>query len=124
MGFKIIQKEGEKMIDCENVLLNYENHVLKIKIQGDIDHHSAKGIREKIDNAIFSKRPSMVVLDLSVVDFMDSSGLGLVMGRYANSIEIGADFMIFKPCDKVRKILRLAGIERIMDIKGDYDEAK
>lgn len=107
------------MTECESIEIIYEKHVLKIKIRGDIDHHSAKGIRDKIDNEIFSKRPSMVVLDLSIVEFMDSSGLGLIMGRYANSKEIGANFLIYKPCKKVKKILELAGVERIMEIKGD-----
>jgi hypothetical protein len=41
------------------------------------------------------------------------------MGRYANSKEIGANFLIYKPCKKVKKILELAGVERIMEIKGD-----
>ena len=109
------------MTECESLESVYEKHVLKIKIRGDIDHHSAKGIRDRIDNEIFSKRPSMVVLDLSVVEFMDSSGLGLIMGRYANSKEIGANFLIYKPCKRVKKILELAGVERIMDIKGDND---
>lgn len=107
------------MTECENIEIVYEKHVLKIKIRGDIDHHSAKGIRDRIDNEIFSKRPSTVVLDLSVVEFMDSSGLGLIMGRYANSKEIGASFLIYKPCKRVKKILELAGVERIMEIKGD-----
>ena len=109
------------MTECESIEIVYEKHVLKIKIRGDIDHHSAKGIRDRIDNEIFSKRPSMVVLDLSVVEFMDSSGLGLIMGRYANSKEIGASFLIYKPCKRVKKILELAGVERIMDMKGDKD---
>ena len=52
---------------------------------------------------------------------MDSSGLGLIMGRYTNSVEIGASFLIYKPCPRVKKILELAGIERIMEIKGDDD---
>lgn len=107
------------MTECESVELVYEKYVLRVKIRGDIDHHSAKHIREIIDNAIFTKKPALVVLDLSVVEFMDSSGLGLIMGRYTNSLEIGADFMIYRPCPRVKKILELAGIERIMDIKGD-----
>ena len=111
----------KKLTECESVELIYEKHVLRVKIRGDIDHHSAKGIREKIDNAIFSKKPAMVVLDLSVVEFMDSSGLGLIMGRYTNATDIGANFLIYRPCPKVRKILELAGIERIMEIKGDND---
>ena len=109
------------LTDCENVELIYEKHVLKVKIRGDIDHHSAKQIRDKIDNAIFTKKPAMVILDLSVVEFMDSSGLGLIMGRYTSSMEIGASFLIYKPCLRVKKILELAGIERIIEIKGDDD---
>jgi len=109
------------MTECESVELVYEKHVLRVKIRGDIDHHSAKGIRDKIDNAIFSKKPAMVVLDLSVVEFMDSSGLGLIMGRYTNSMDIGANFLIYRPCPRVKRILELAGIERIMEIKGDDD---
>ena len=109
----------KELTECENVELLFENHVLKIKIHGDIDHHSARGIREKIDNAIFSKKPALVILDLSNISFMDSSGLGLIMGRYTNTIEIGGSFLLYKPCLKVRKILELAGIERIMEIEGD-----
>lgn len=107
------------MTDCESIELLYEKHILKIKIFGDIDHHSAKRIRDKADDAIFTKKPSMIIMDLSSVSFMDSSGLGLIMGRYTNALEIGANFLLYKPCLRVRKILELAGIERIMEIEGD-----
>ena len=70
-----------KLIGAQNIEITYENHILTAKILGDIDHHSARSVREKIDALIFSKRPSMVVLDLSAVEFMDSSGLGLIVGR-------------------------------------------
>ena len=50
---------------------------------------------------------------------MDSSGLGLIMGRYATAKEIGADFILYQPSKRVRKILELAGIEKIIEIKGD-----
>ncbi|MBQ8163106.1 MAG: anti-sigma factor antagonist [Clostridia bacterium] len=107
------------MRERESVELVYENQTLNVKIKGDIDHHCAKRVREKIDDAIFSKKPYKISLDLSEVDFMDSSGLGLILGRYTNATDIGAKFSLCNPNKRVKKILHLAGIERIMDIEGD-----
>ena len=107
------------MFDIEKISITQEKSTLKIKIRGDIDHHLAKRYREKIDTEIFSKKPSKILLDLSLIEFMDSSGLGLIMGRYATAKEIGADFILFHPSKRVIKILELAGIEKIIEIKGD-----
>lgn len=99
--------------------INLVNYTLNVKIRGDIDHHSAKRVRERIDEAILSERPRFVVLDLSNVDFMDSSGLGLVLGRYTKALDIGAKLIIYKPTRRIKRILEMAGIERIIEIKGD-----
>ena len=107
------------MLDRENPEIFYENGVLNAKILGDIDHHCAKHVREKIDCAIFNFKPNLVVLNLSSVDFMDSSGLGLILGRYNTACEMGADFIISSPSTGVKKVLELAGIERIIKIEGD-----
>lgn len=103
----------------EKVKFTYESNVLTAKILGDIDHHSARFVREKIDNVIFDKKPVIILLDLSLVDFMDSSGLGLILGRYSLAKDLGCEFKLYKPCPAVKKILSLAGIERLMKIEGD-----
>lgn len=97
----------------------FENGTLTVKIFGDIDHHCARQIRESIDSNIFSYKPNRILLNLSSVEFMDSSGLGLILGRYNTACEIGAELIICAPSISVRKILELAGIERIIKIKGD-----
>lgn len=104
----------------EKLKFNYENNILTIKALGDIDHHSAKNVREVMDKLIFEKKPSLVLMDLSNVEFMDSSGLGLILGRYTTCEEIGAEFRIIKPAPSVSRILSLAGIERLMKIEGGY----
>lgn len=103
----------------EKIKFNYENKSLTVRIIGDIDHHSAKAVREKIDSMIFDKKPFLVLLDLSAVEFMDSSGLGLILGRYTISKDMGADFKIIRPSSNVKRILDLAGVERLMKIEGD-----
>lgn len=99
-----------------------DRSVLEIKLTGEIDHHSAVNARSEIDELIFELRPKRVVLDLSEISFMDSSGLGLIMGRYALIKELGGVLSLRAPTVAVMKILSLAGMEKIIkieSIKGD-----
>ncbi|MBE6618701.1 MAG: STAS domain-containing protein [Ruminococcaceae bacterium] len=89
---------------------------LNIEIEGDVDHHTAKFIRSEIDKAIFYYRPKVALLNVGKVDFMDSSGLGLILGRYTNVKEVGGVLKILNPSKDTEKILSLAGIERLIPI--------
>ncbi len=90
---------------------------LKIKLRGEIDHHSAVALRTSIDDMIRSKRPAELLIDMSAVDFMDSSGLGLIMGRYSVMQEIGGEIFVCDPNPSTERIMNLAGMERIIKIK-------
>ncbi len=85
-------------------------------ISGDIDHHCAKRINKYIDSQIFVEAPREVVLDLSSVDFMDSSGLGLILGRYKISTELGIPFYLSDPAPAVLKILKISGCDKMINI--------
>lgn len=86
-------------------------------IHGDIDHHNARVIRMQIDDALYKQRPRKLTLDLSRVEFMDSSGLGLILGRFNKASEMGTEFTLLNPADSVRKILDVAGIARMIKIE-------
>ena len=86
-------------------------------IHGDIDHHNARVIRMQIDDELYKQRPRKLTLDLSRVEFMDSSGLGLILGRFSKASEIGTEFTLLNPADSVRKILDVAGIARMIKIE-------
>lgn len=90
--------------------------ILSIRVRGEIDHHTAAAIRQGIDAILFEKRPSKLILDLSAVSFMDSSGLGLIMGRYSVMKELGGDMTVWNPSPETRAILTLAGMERLVKI--------
>lgn len=94
-----------------------ENGVLHAKILGEIDHHSAKDLRESLDDAILHAKPKKVVLDLSAVDFMDSSGLGIIMGRYAFARKCGGTLVLADPSRRVARIIELAGLTRMIPIE-------
>ncbi len=97
---------------------NNVSGTMVIGISGGIDHHSAKDIRSKIDSEIVENLPTRVVLDLSGTTFMDSSGLGLVLGRFKKTSELNIPFEVVNPNTKIYKILKLAGVDKIVTIKG------
>lgn len=87
--------------------------VLTVYLQGEIDHHSAKLMREEIDSAVDFNMPSLLVLDFEEVTFMDSSGIGLVMGRFKNLQKSGAKLNLSNLSGNIYKIMKLAGIDRL-----------
>ena len=94
---------------------NYPSaRTLVAEICGDIDHHTAKYFRGEIDKAIRSHNP-----DYSQVTFMDSSGIGLVMGRYRIMSEMGGEVIVASPPAYIRKVLQLAGMHRLTKIVTD-----
>ena len=99
-----------------------EDGVLEIKLTGEIDHHSAVNVRSEIDGLIFESRPKKVVLDLSEISFMDSSGLGLIMGRHSLIKDLGGTLSLRAPTVAVMKILSLAGMERMIKIEKSIKE--
>ena len=103
---------------CNGEKVSYEvqEGALLIHVRGEIDHHSAVLVRTGIDSEIISQRPQKVQLELSAVDFMDSSGLGLIMGRYALIKKYGGTLEVVNPSAAVVKIMKLAGMERMIPI--------
>lgn len=99
-----------------NVSTSLKDGTLIAYICGDIDHHNAKAARRRIDRETESNRPTQLILDLSGVNFMDSSGLGLILGRLSRTRELGIDFAIKSPTNAIMKILELAGGERLIRI--------
>ncbi len=98
------------------VIYETKGDTLVVRVGGEIDHHSAVAVRAGIDEQVTASRPGRVLLELSRVDFMDSSGLGLIMGRYAMVTKYGGKFAVLDPSPAVLKILRLAGMERMITI--------
>ncbi len=103
----------------------FDGTTLKIKLRGEVDHHSATVVRTSMDEMIRSRHPSKLIIDMSAVDFMDSSGLGLIMGRYSLMESIGGETCVLDPSPATEKIMNLAGMERVINImrSGIRDDA-
>ncbi len=91
--------------------------LLCVYLYGEIDHHGAVALREDLDKLLWRERPRRLVLNLSRIEFMDSAGLGLLMGRYRLMRELGGLMVLSAPNPRVMKILRLSGMERFFEIE-------
>ena len=88
---------------------NYKNNLL-VELKGELDHHSSENTRQKIDQQYFDQRLKNIILDLRGLTFMDSSGIGLIMGRYRNCLERKGSIVIVSDNVYVEKILKMSGL--------------
>ena len=85
-------------------------------LNGEIDHHSAREIRSAIDEAASKVKPKLLTLDFSAVQFMDSSGVGLIMGRCKLMQLWSGRVKIANLPPKIEKIVSLAGLNQLCTI--------
>ncbi len=95
------------------VELKRDGNRLVALLSGEIDHHSARQMRETIDRAVLSSRPSELELDFSGIGFMDSSGIGLVMGRYKLLTGQGGKLTVTGVSPRLRRVMQLSGLGRL-----------
>lgn len=103
--------------DIMSVRIESNDGVVTAYLEGELDHHAAKGIREEIDENIERIRPSVLVLDFKNVTFMDSSGIGLVMGRYRTMQILNGRLIVRNASLHIRKVMRLAGLDRLAEFE-------
>jgi stage II sporulation protein AA (anti-sigma F factor antagonist) len=101
-----------------SVTLLRNGQTLTAYLSGDLDHHSAAGVRSEIDHAVRTSEAdtSKLILDFADVSFMDSSGIGLVMGRYKLMSELGGVCIVANPPAYIGKVMRISGISRLCEI--------
>lgn len=88
-------------------------------LSGEIDHHIAASVRSDIDYAVRDSSAKELILDFSEVTFMDSSGIGLVMGRYKLMSEMGGKVIIQDPPPSIKKVMKLSGVDRLAEIRNN-----
>ncbi len=93
-----------------------ENGTAVAGLSGEIDHHSARDLRARLDKFIITARPKELVIDLKNITFMDSSGIGLIMGRSKLLKECGGRLEVRNTQPYIKRVLKLAGMDRIVRI--------
>ncbi len=93
--------------------------VLYVQMPGEVDHHSSREMKEEILRVRKSRPVSSLVFDFSGTEFMDSAGIGMLLGRYKEMAAAGGSVYVRNTGPRVAKILEMSGIYRII---GDWDQ--
>lgn len=87
-------------------------------IEGELDHDSTALMRAEIDNQLRDPVINELVIDLAGVSFMDSSGIGLILGRYRQMAARSGQLKISRPGKRTERMLALAGIYELIKVNG------
>lgn len=106
-----------------DVRFKQRGNTLVVSIAGELDHHSSESIRIKIDNKIDELGAINLIMDFSNVNFMDSSGIGVVIGRYRKVSEFGGKLVVTHLKSQLRKVFELGGLFNIIKESKSVDDA-
>lgn len=105
--------------------ISFERHknCLVVNVLGDIDHHFADLAKTAIDNEAKKEGVKNIVFNLSHVDFMDSAGIGMIIGRYKYTLNKGGLTAVVGLSENLKKIMMLSGLYRIIKIYDSVEDA-
>lgn len=106
-----------------NLEFESKNDKLIVHMIGELDHHSAEEVRNKIDDRLDRDNFNKLILDFSSVSFMDSSGIGVVIGRYKKLNLKSGSICIVKVNDSVKRVFELSGMFKIIKIYDSVQQA-
>ena len=113
---KAVPQYQKEVFSIMPVEICVSGQTLTARLSGDIDHHTALAMRTNIDRAVRDTPVTLLILDFSAVTFMDSSGIGLVMGRYKLINGLGGECRIADPPAYIARVMKLAGLDRLCRI--------
>lgn len=90
---------------------------------GELDHHSAEEVRNKIDDRIEREKITKLIMNFSGVTFMDSSGIGVVIGRFKKLSLKNGTVSIVEVNDNVKRVFELSGMFKIVKLFSSVEEA-
>lgn len=97
--------------------------VLIVRLAGELDHHETENLRNEWKNMLYKNEVKHVVLNLESVSFMDSSGLGVILGRYKEVLQLGGEMVICSISPAVKRLFEMSGMFKIVRLEEDEDYA-
>lgn len=105
------------------VKLTNKGTTLVVSINGELDHHSAEYIRQRLDAEIIKSTTKNIIFDMENVSFMDSSGVGVIMGRYKNIQKLNGKVAIASVNNQIKRIFDMSGILKFIPNYDNIDKA-
>lgn len=91
--------------------------VLCIRLSGELDHHTAEELREQASGAIERNNIRHIVLNLEHLSFMDSSGLGVILGRYKQIKQMNGEMVVCAISPAIQRLFDMSGLFKIIRLE-------
>ncbi len=104
---------GKGSVNLMEVNLQTEPGRVIARLRGEIDHHAAGALREKLDRAAETTGCRLLILDFSEISFMDSSGIGLILGRYKLMMRLNGQLTVRGVSPRLMRMMQMAGLEKL-----------
>lgn len=106
-----------------NIICTCKDKNLIVRVDGEIDHHMAEIIRDKIDKEFIRSKAKNIIFDFNDISFMDSSGIGVIMGRYKLVKQQDGNLAIVGVNQSLERILSISGLRKIVYIYDTVEQA-
>lgn len=105
------------------IALKLNQRTLIVSLGGELDHHGAEQIRTVIERAITERDVKNLIFDFSSLSFMDSSGIGMIIGRYKLIHSLGGSVALVCTSDRMKKLVTMSGLTRLIAVYQSVEQA-
>jgi len=117
-----MKKELNAQMSLHTTIKHYRN-ILIVELNGELDHHTADTVRQEMDEAIIKASVKHLIINAKQLEFMDSSGIGVILGRYKLIKAKQGKMLICNMNETIAKLLELSGIFKIIDTYENESDA-
>ncbi len=100
-----------------------KDDVLIVRLEGEIDHHEAKALRKRWQDELYHHDVKHVIVNVENVSFMDSSGIGVLLGRYKEVTQLGGEMVICSITQPIKRIFEMSGLFKIIRLRNNEQDA-
>lgn len=118
--FSVELGEGGEQVQVK--LIKRKDNLI-VRLNGELDHHTAPVFREAVDKELAKDTVKNLILNFEGLTFMDSSGIGAVLGRYRQVNDKGGKIAFCGVSKHLKKVLQLGGLLTIIPVCGDENKA-
>jgi stage II sporulation protein AA (anti-sigma F factor antagonist) len=116
------RKKGEDSVSLR-INLEVKENVLCIRLEGELDHHTSEILRNNVQTTLEKEDIKHIVLNLESLSFMDSSGLGVILGRYKHIKSLGGEMIVCAISPEVKRLFEMSGLFKIIRLETDESAA-
>lgn len=106
-----------------NIKLETKQTVLLVRLEGELDHHTAEILRADIEEKMKEHSIRHIILNLEALTFMDSSGLGVILGRYKQIKDVDGEMIVCAISPPIKRLFDMSGLFKIIRIEKSEENA-